>query len=141
MPAMYTSPVTLSPVIWTSRMKVGGDAYRTVPRGAVITGVGDEESAPADIKIVLGNVHPVGERRGWVVVRPARIPVVLGVVVNTEMGPASRVRGIGGLVPTEALTAAGRVQPHGKPGGVGSIVQNNRVALRTGRRGFDHWRW
>jgi hypothetical protein len=23
MPAMYTSPVTLSPVIWTSRMKVG----------------------------------------------------------------------------------------------------------------------
>ena len=87
----------------------------------------------ADIEIVPGNVHPVRKRRGWVVIRPARIPVVLGVVMNAEMGPASRVRGIGGLVAAEALTAAGRIEPDGEPGGVSAIVQKNRVALGTGK--------
>ena len=48
------------------------------------------------------------------------------------MGPASRIRGIGGLVSTQALTAAGRIQPHGEPGGGGAIVQNNRVAQSIG---------
>jgi hypothetical protein len=110
-----------------------GDAYRTVPRGAVVARVGGKKSASADIEVVPGNVHPVGEGRGWVVVRPARIPVVLGVVMNAEMGPASRVRGIGGLVAAQALTAAGRIEPDGEPGGVSAIVQKNRVALGTSK--------
>ena len=55
------------------------------------------------------------------------------VAVNTEMGPASRVRGSGGLVSAQALTAAGRVEPDGEPGGVSAIVQNNRVAHGTGK--------
>ena len=49
------------------------------------------------------------------------------------MGPASRVRGISGLVPTETLTAAGRIEPDGEPGGVSAIIQNNRVALGTSK--------
>jgi hypothetical protein len=48
------------------------------------------------------------------------------------MGPASRVRGIGGLVTTEALATATPIKPHGEPGGGGAIVQNNRVAQSIG---------
>ena len=72
------------------------------------------------------------EGRGWVVVGPARLAVVLRAAVNAEMGPASRVRGSGGLVSTEALTAAGPIEPDGEPGGGGAIVQNNRVAHGIG---------
>ena len=53
--------------------------------------------------------------------------------MNAEMGPASRVRGIGGLVAAQALTAAGRIEPDGEPGGVSAIVQSNRVALGTSK--------
>src|SRR5215208_5645 len=112
--------------------EVGGDRYRSMPGTSVITGIGDAQSSASDIKIVPGNVHPVGKRRGWVVIGPARIAVVRRVVMNAEMGPASGVRGIGGLVATEALTAASPVQPHGKPGGDSPIVQNNRVAKSIG---------
>ena len=61
--------------------------------------------------------------------------------MNAEMGPASRVRGIGGLVAAQALTAAACVEPDGEPGGVSAIVQKNRVTLGTQQRGFDRWRW
>ena len=63
------------------------------------------------------------EGRGWVVVRPARLSVVTAVAVNAEMGPASRVRRIGGLVSAEALTAAGSVQPDGEPGGLACCTE------------------
>ena len=39
-----------------------GDAYRSVPRGAVVTRGGDKKSAAADVEVVPGNVHPVRRR-------------------------------------------------------------------------------
>ena len=65
------------------------------------------KSAPLPyVEVVPGNIHPPEEGRRWVVVRPTRLPVVATAVVNAEMGPAIRVRGIGGLVPAEAEAAA-----------------------------------
>ena len=54
--------------------------------------------------------------------------------MNAEMGPASRIQGIGGFVTAQTLTAAGRVQPHRKPRGGWSILQKNRVAFSAGER-------
>src|SRR6185503_11470992 len=48
------------------------------------------------------------------------------------VGPASRVRRIGGLVSSEALATASPIKPHGEPGGGGAIVKNNRVAHGIG---------
>jgi hypothetical protein len=111
-----------------------GNLYRGVPRGAAIRGVAFEQGAPTDIEIVPGNVHPPEEGRAGVVVGPARLSVVLGVVVNAKVGPASR-RGVpwsGGLVPAEALSAAGSIEPHSEPSASGFVVQTNGVAHRTG---------
>ena len=48
----------------------------------------NEDVAAASIKVVPGNVHSPEEGRAWVVIRPARLPVVAAAVVNAEMGPA-----------------------------------------------------
>ena len=80
----------------------------------------------------MGGVHSAVERRRWVVIRPTRLSIVLGVSVNAVMGPAIRVRGSGSLVPSKALTAAAAVEPNGKPGAGWAIVQNNGVANRVG---------
>ncbi|PYI95956.1 MAG: hypothetical protein DME98_14490 [Verrucomicrobia bacterium] len=48
------------------------------------------------------------------------------------MGPAIRVRRVGGLIPAETLAAAERVQPDGEPGSSWLIVQKNGVANGTG---------
>ena len=54
--------------------------------------------------------------------------------VNAVMGPAIRVRGIGGLVPAEALTAAAPVEPDSEPGSGWPVVQNNRITKGIGER-------
>ena len=69
-----------------------------------------------------------------VVVGPARLSVVVVVVVNAIMGPAIRVPRSSGLVTAEALTAAASVQPDSEPGAGWAIVQNNRVAHGIGKR-------
>src|SRR5439155_23136740 len=69
-----------------------GQLSRVGPGGAVVSGIADEEGASPDIEVVPGDVHPPVEGRARVVVCPARLSVVVGVVVNAEMGPAIRVR-------------------------------------------------
>src|SRR5436190_13808975 len=93
----------------------GGDLSLVGPSRSVVSGVADEE-ALASIEVVPGNVHPPKEWATRVVVGPARLAVVVAAGVNAGiMGPASRVRGIGGLVPAEALTAAALVEPDREP--------------------------
>src|SRR5438067_2512626 len=103
------------------------------PGRSVVGGVADEE-ALASIKVVPGNVHPPKEGAARVVVGPARLAVVVAAAVNAVMDPASRVRGIGGLVPAEALTAAALVEPDCEPGTGWFVVQNNGVAHGTAER-------
>ena len=47
------------------------------PGETVVSREADEDISAA-IEVVPGNVHPPKERRGWVVVRPARLSVVVG---------------------------------------------------------------
>ena len=54
------------------------------------------------------------------------------------MGPAIRVRGSGGLVPAEALTAAAGVEPDGEPS-AGGGCREQRGRPRYWRKGFDRW--
>src|SRR4029077_599553 len=108
-----------------------GNLYRTGPRHAVVSGANDEDAAAGaawDIKVVPGNIHSPEEGRGWVVIRKARLSVGRSLVENTEVGPAIRIPGSGGLVAPEALTAAAPVQPHREPSLAWLVVQNNRVA-------------
>src|SRR5439155_24953859 len=111
----------------------GSDPYRSMPSSSVITGIGNAQSPTSDSKIVPGNIHSPEEGRGWIVIRKARLSVGRGLAENTEVGPASRIPGSGGLVAPQALTAAGCVQPHGKPSLAWLVVQNNRIALRTSK--------
>ena len=111
-----------------------GDRYGGVPGSAVITGIGDAKSSTTNIEIVIGNVHPVREGRGRVIIDPSGIPVIIRIGVNTEMGPAIGVRGIGRFVAAQALTAACRVQPNGKPGAGRAVIKNNRIAQRPTER-------
>ena len=53
--------------------------------------------------------------------------------MNTEVGPAKRIGGIGGLVAAQALAAAARIEPDGEPGAGRAVVENNRVAQGTGK--------
>ena len=80
-----------------------------------------------------GNIHAPIEWGGRVVVSPTRFAIVARGSVNAKMCPASSIRGSGGLIPAEALSAAGRVQPHGEPGPGWLVVQSNRVAFGTGK--------
>ena len=43
------------------------------------------------------------------------------------MGPAIGVPWGGGLIPTQALTAAGRIQPHREPSVGWRVVEHNRI--------------
>ena len=51
--------------------------------------------------------------------------------MNAEMDPAIRIRGIGGLVPADALTAAAHVKEDSKPSAGWLVVQSNGVAQRV----------
>src|SRR5205823_15074324 len=62
----------------------------------------------------------------------AGLAVGRALVESAEMGPAIRVRRVGGLIPAETLAAAERVQPDGEPGSSWLIVQKNRVTNGTG---------
>src|ERR1041385_5459880 len=67
----------------------GGNLSLVGPGCTVVSGETDED-APATIKVVPGDVHSPVEGRRRIVVRPARLPVVLGVAMNAVvMGPAS----------------------------------------------------
>jgi hypothetical protein len=101
------------------------------PSGTVIRKTYEEGAAP-DVKVVPGNIHPPKVRAGRVVVGPARLAVVGGVVVNGEMGPAIGIRGSRCLVPAEALTAGRGVEPHRIPGGIWLVIHNNGVAKGVG---------
>ena len=52
--------------------------------------------------------------------------------MNTKVSPAIRVRWISGLVPAQALTAAGRVEPNGEPGAGGAVVEDNGISQGAG---------
>src|SRR5436190_11011092 len=112
----------------------GGNLLHVGPGRPIVGGVADEESAARDREVVPGNVHPPIKWASRVVVGPARLAVVTAAGVNAVMGPASRVRGIGGFVPAEALTATARVKPDSEPGTGGAVVENNGIAKGTGER-------
>src|SRR4029077_4143289 len=117
-------------------VSASGNLNRTGPPHAVVSGANDEDAAAGaawDIKVVPGNIHSPEEGRGCVVIRKARLSVGRGLAENTEVGPAIRIPGSGGLVAPEALTAAACVQPHGQPSLAWLVVQNNRIALRTSK--------
>src|SRR5213596_809655 len=96
--------------------RAGGDLSRVGPGETVVSGVANEECATPNIEVVPGNVHPPIEWRGCVVICPARLSVVIIVIVNAVMGPAIRVLRSSGLVSAEALTTAAPVKPNGEPG-------------------------
>ena len=81
------------------------DLYWTVPGIPVIAGIGDKQSACADIKVVPRNVHPAIEWGRRIVIGPAGLAIVLTVAVDAKMSPAVRVPGSGGLVAAQALWA------------------------------------
>ncbi len=103
--------------------------YRSVPRETVIAGERDGEGT----SVAPGNIHSPIKGRGRIVVSPTRFAIVAPAIVNAKMGPASSIRGSGGFIPAEALTAAGCVKPDGEPSGGGFVVQSNRVAHGTGK--------
>ena len=104
------------------------------PGVTVVSGHADLQSTSTNIEVIPGDVHVSEVRRGGVVVRPARFPVVAAVGVNAEMGPAIWVRRIGRLVPAHAPTAAARVDPDGEPGAGWFVVEKNGVA-----KGIGEW--
>ena len=77
----------------------GGDVSLVEPSETVVSREPDGD-APA-LEVVPGNVHSPEEGRTGVIIGPARFALVKAAGMNTEMGPASRVRGIGGLEPAE----------------------------------------
>ena len=102
------------------------------PGDTVVSGDADEEGPSSNIEVVPRDVHVPEVGRGCIVVGPARFSVVTRAVVNAEMRPAIRIRGIGGLVPADAKTAAGRVDKDSKPSAGWLVVQSNGVAKRIG---------
>src|SRR5207244_5647723 len=82
---------------------------------------------------VPGHVHSPEKRGRWVVIREAGLSVVAAAAVNAEMGPAIRVRGIGGLVTAHAATTAAGVDPDREPSLGWLVVQKNGVTLRTSK--------
>ena len=101
------------------------------PGATVVSREADSE-APSISEVVPRDVHPPKEWTARVVVGPARLAIVAAAVVNAEMRPAIRVRGIGGLVPADALTAAGRIEKDSKPSAGWLVVQSNGVAKGIG---------
>src|SRR5882724_10377523 len=108
------------------------DLSRVGPGHTVVSGIAKKEGAAANIEIVPRDVHPPVEGGGRIVVRPTGFSIVLGVGVNTEMGPAIRVSRSGSLVATEPLGATARIEPDRVPGAGWPVVQNNRVAQGVG---------
>src|SRR5439155_21957168 len=111
----------------------GGQLVRG-PSETVVSGDADEEGPSPNIEVVPRNVHVPKVQRAGVVVGPTRLSVVKGAVVNAEMGPAIRVRGIGGLISAHPLTAAAHVKKDSKPSLAWLVEQNNGVAQGIGER-------
>ena len=124
MPAIYTSPVAECAGNLDVADESIHDSNRRTPGKTIVSGSHDLERAPTNIKVIPRNVHSPKERRCRVVVGPTRIAIIRAVVVDAKMGPASRVRGIGGLVSAQALTTAAYVKEDSEPG-LGWLV--NRV--------------
>src|SRR6266550_2792852 len=101
---------------------------RAAPRGAAIGGKDAHQSALADIKVVPGNVQSPKERRGGIIVGPARFAVGRTFVESAEMSPAIRVVGREGLVTAKTLTAACGIKPNRNPIARWLVVQNNGIA-------------
>src|ERR1700730_6407064 len=104
----------------------GCDLYRAVPGSPVISGESDVD-ALAGSEVVPGDVHIPEVGRGWVVVSPTGLAIVEGALVNAEMGPASWVRRVVGLIAAEPARGVA-VDPDGEPGGGRLVVEKNGVA-------------
>jgi hypothetical protein len=121
--------------LYVTNERIGGsNLYRSVPRVAVVRGVGDGKGTA----VAPGDIHAPIEWRGRVVVSPTRFAIVARAIVNAKMGPAIRVRGIGGLIRAQALTAAACIEPDGEPGARWFVVQSNRVAHGTTEGALAH---
>ena len=88
---------------------------------------------PAHVKVVPGNVHVSEVRRGGVVVRPARFPVIATVGMHAKMGPAIWILRRARLVPAQRAASV-PIQPDRKPSLGRLVIQNNRVAKCIGKR-------
>ena len=104
------------------KRRAASDLSRVGPGETVVSGIANEEGASSDVEVVPGNVHAPVERRGCVVIGPARLSVVVVAIVNAIMGPAIRVGRGSGLVSAEALSSATPVKPDSEPGAGGAIV-------------------
>ena len=105
-----------------------GHRYLAAPSDAVVSGAAYDQGAFTYVKVVPGNVHVSEKRRGWVIVSPARFPVVAAAGVNAKVSPpASRVQRISGLEPAQGAAPVA-VEPDGEPGAGWFVVQNNGVA-------------
>src|SRR4029453_768403 len=109
-------------------------AYRRVPAGAAISGIGDKESATADIEIVPGNIKPPKKWRSRIVISPAGLTVIATIVMSTKMRPAIRARWRGRLVSPQPLTPQGAVEPHRNPGAGRLVIQSNRITESVFKR-------
>ena len=107
--------------------------YRWAPCGAIVGGEGFDQGTPTNVKVVSGDVHSPEERRGWIVVGPARFAVVAAIVMNTEMGPAVWIVRSRRLVSAQGAAPI-RINPHRKPRAGRLVVQSNRIAKGVGKR-------
>src|SRR5262249_53905186 len=74
------------------------DSDRTRPCVAIVGKKASNQGPRTHVKVVQGNVHSSKERRGWVVVSPARLTIVTAAIMNAEVRPAVWILRIGRLV-------------------------------------------
>ena len=102
------------------------------PSRTAVSGAHNEDVRVGKIKVVPRNIHVPEEGRTRVVVGIAGLAVGRALVESAEMGPAIRVRRVGGLIPAETLAATERIEQDVVPGSSWLIVQKNRVTKGTG---------
>ena len=111
MPAMYTSPCRVAGDLHVADEAGSDPCDWSVHVAPLSVETRDLESASANIEVVPGNIHVSEKRRGRVVVRPARFPVVAAVGMNAEMGPAIWIRGLVDLYPPKCSPASHPARP------------------------------
>ena len=94
------------------------------PGGAVI-GVSDVEGAAANVKVVVGDVHPPVMRAGWVVVHPHALAVIRPAAMRA--GPCGPSDTVGRGPQADALAAAAGCQVARKPHVQLRVVHHVRV--------------
>ena len=117
----------MSPVIWTLRKKAVLTCRSLVQVAPLSVEKRQKELPPRTNRSRKRTSAKQGEA-GLLSAQPDSRSSCAG--VNAEMGPAIRVRGSGGLVPTQALTTAAGVEPDCEPGSGWAVIENNGVAER-----------